>query len=85
MFFKDVFKIIYWIYDTEYNLSGRSNFSFYTGADILNALSLYDFFTFLHVKYMLRFEKAIFLSLLFKFILFGRLSSSLCGSDVLLL
>ena len=49
LIFKDVFKIICGIYDTEYNPFGRSNFSFYTGADILNALSLYDLFIFLHV------------------------------------
>ena len=33
---------------------------------------------------MLRFDKATYLSLLFKFILSQRLSNSLCGSDVLL-
>ena len=34
---------------------------------------------------MLRFDKAIYLSLLFKFVLSERLSNSLWGSDVLLL
>ena len=33
---------------------------------------------------MLRFDKATYLSLLFKFILPERLSNNLCGSDVLL-
>ena len=33
---------------------------------------------------MLRFDKATYLSLLFKFILSERSSNSLCGSDVLL-
>ena len=33
---------------------------------------------------MLRFDKAIYVSFLLKFILSARLSNSLCGSDVLL-
>ena len=35
--------------DTEYDLSGNSNSSFYVGADILNLLLLHDFFIFFHV------------------------------------
>ena len=37
------------ISDTKYNLSGNSNSSFHVGADILNALFLYDFFAFFYV------------------------------------
>ena len=53
--------------------------------DILNLLFLYDFFIFFHEWYRQRFDKATYLSLPFKFILSGRLSNSLRGSDNLLL
>ena len=38
-----------WIFGTEYDPSGNSNSSFHAGADILNLLSLDDFFMFYHV------------------------------------
>ena len=42
----------------------------------LHLLLLYDFFIFLHIQFMLRFEKATYLSLLFKSILSEILSNS---------
>ena len=52
--------------DTEYDASGRSNFLFHVRADFLNFLLLYGFFIFFHVYYILTFDKATYLSLLFK-------------------
>ena len=69
--------------DTEYDLSGNSNLSFHIEADILDILIFYDSFIFFYV-YMLWFDKVTYLSLLFKFILYEILDSSLWGSDVLL-
>ena len=48
-------------------------------------LILFDFFIFLHVEYMLGFDKATYITLLFQFTLSIRLINSLSGSDVLLL
>ena len=56
--------------------------SFHVGDDILNLLFLYDFFRFFHANHMLRFDKVTYLSLLFKFIFYARLSNNLRGSDV---
>ena len=70
--------------DTEYDLTGNSDYSFHVGADILNLLFLYYYFMFFHLQYMLRFDKATYLSLLFKSILSERLDNSLWKSDVLL-
>ena len=75
MFFKIYLKWS-WISDTEYDPWGRSNFSFHVGTDILNSLFFYDFFIFLHNQYMLKFDKAPYLSLLFKFVLSARLINS---------
>ena len=58
------------ISNTEYDPSRNSSSSFDVGADILNLLFLYDSFIFFHVYYMLRFDRATHLSLLFKFIFF---------------
>ena len=68
--------------DTADDPSGNSNFSSQVGPDILDLLFLYDFFIFFHVQFMLRFDKVQYLSPLFKFILFARLSNSLQDSDV---
>ena len=81
--FQDIFKIILKS-DTEYDATGRSNFPLHVRADILNFLFLYGFFIFFHVLYLLRFDKATYLSLFFKYILSARLSNSLRGLDVLL-
>ena len=51
-------------------------------ADNLNLLFLHDLFIFFHVQKMLKFDKATYLSLLYKFILSERFSNSLSGSDV---
>ena len=62
--------------DTNYDPSGNSNDSFHIGVDILNLLFLYHiFFISFHVYLMLKFDKATYLSLLFKFILSERLSN----------
>ena len=52
--------------------------------NLLNLLFLYDFFIFSHLLKILRFDKATYLSLLYKFILSERLSIRLCGSKLLL-
>ena len=66
-----------WISDTEYSdPSSDLNLSFHVETDILN---LYIFF---HVEQMLRFDKATYLSLSFKFISSVRLSYSLWWSDL---
>ena len=72
------------MFDIEYDRSGNSNSSFYVRANILNLLFLYDFFIFCHVQYMLRLDKAKYLSLLFKPILSVRLNNNLWGSDTLI-
>ena len=69
--------------DTENDPSGNSDSSFHVAAGISNLLLLYDFFIFLYVFHIQRFDKATYLSLLFKFILSARWSNSLRGSDVL--
>ena len=80
MFFNDVLKIVLNIWYRTWSI----NSSFHVRAHILNLLFLYDFFIFFHVYQMLRFENAIYLSLLFKSFLSERLSNSLWRSDVLL-
>ena len=64
--FDDILKRIS---DIEFDPSGDSNSSYYVRADILNLLFLYSFFMFFDVYYKLKFHKATYLSLLFKFIL----------------
>ena len=49
---------------------------------VLNLLLLYDFFKFFHIQQMLRFDKATYFSLFFKFIVSIRLNNILGGSDV---
>ena len=57
---------------------------FRVGADILNSLFLYDFFICFHVKYMLRLDEAIYVSLFFKFILSKTLRNKLWESVIFL-
>ena len=76
-----------WLCDKEYDPWGNSNSQFHVGADTLNLLFLHYFFyiyIFFHVYYRIRFDKAIYLSLLFKFILSARLSNTLWRLNVLL-
>ena len=47
------------MFDTEYNPSGNSNRSFDVGADILNVLFLYDFFTFFQ-KHIYHFSLSLY-------------------------
>ena len=68
--------------DTGYDPSGNSNSSFHVGADILNSLIVNYFFKFLHAWYMLGFDKATYLSPLYRFTLSITLSKTLRGSDV---
>ena len=58
------------------NPSGNPNFPFHLDPDTLNSLFFHKFFIFFHVS-ILRFDKATYLSLLFKSILSQRLSNSL--------
>ena len=55
-----------WVSDTEYDLSVNLNSSFHVVTDILNLSCLNHLFIFLHVYYMLKFDKAAYLALLFK-------------------
>ena len=72
------------ISDTEYDLSGNLHLLLHVGADILHLLFLNDLFIFFHVHQMVRLDKATYLSLLLKIMLFERFSISLYESDVLL-
>ena len=63
-----------WISDAEYEPSCK-----------LNLLFLYELFILLHVYQVLRFDKTIYVSLYFKFILSARLSTNLCRLEVLLI
>ena len=63
--------------DTDYDPSGDSNFLFHSDPDILNLFILYDYFIFFRLlQYMLRFDKATYVSLLIKFISSKRLHNS---------
>ena len=82
------FLIIYlkwpWISDTENDPSEYSNLSLHVGSDNSSLLLLYGFLIISYAYQMLRFHKAIYLSLLLKCILSTRLSNSLWASEVLL-
>ena len=69
--------MIYSISDTEYDPSGNSDFSFQVSPGILNLLFLQEFFIFLQVQYMLKFDKATSLSFLFTSILSESLNNGL--------
>ena len=66
-----------WISDIECEPSSNLNSLFHVGGNILNLLFFYDFFIFFYVQYMIKFDRARYLSLLFKSILSATLSNSL--------
>ena len=70
---------------TGYDPSGYSNLLFHVEADALSLLFSYELVIFFHVSKILRFDKATYFSLLFKFALPERLHTNLCGSEVLLI
>ena len=82
-----VFYDIFFISDKECDATGNSHLTFQREGDILITLLLYNFFTFFtyinHAKILLK-KIYTYLSLLFKFILFGKLCISLWAFDVLL-
>ena len=60
--------------DIEFDSSSNSSSSFHVATEFLKLLLLYDFFIFPFI-FFIRFDKATYLSLIFKFILSVRLSN----------